>query len=218
MGQFANSSDVIASYKSNGIALPKQYEFSVNGVAGVFVEGMGITFNKGQSFTKVNAGSPSSSSGSNSGSGNDKFSPTSKGETSAQIPGLSEQVLQSIGKGLTNISTTALTMLFGGITNMAGGGSAPLPSSVQNSFNAYEANGWQGNVTGQTSGTSAGKTYRNDTKLLPTTDANGNAITYKEYDVNSKRGQTRDMERFVRGSDGLVYYTDNHYQTFTKVN
>jgi hypothetical protein len=60
----------------------------------------------------------------------------------------------------------------------------------------------------------------NDTgeALLPTKDANCNDITYKEFDVNNKaEGQGRDSERFVRGSDGSTYYTDDHYHTFSKI-
>lgn len=43
-------------------------------------------------------------------------------------------------------------------------------------------------------------------------------VTYKEYDVNPTYfGQDRGGERLVLGSDGSVYYTDDHYASFTKI-
>jgi guanyl-specific ribonuclease Sa len=59
---------------------------------------------------------------------------------------------------------------------------------------------------------------RNNGQILPTQDANGNPIKYKEWDVNPFTSpQERGQERLVTGSDGSAYYTNNHYQTFTKV-
>jgi len=59
---------------------------------------------------------------------------------------------------------------------------------------------------------------RNGGEVLPTTDGNGNAITYKEWDVNPKQaGVDRGDERVVTGSDGSEYYTASHYKTFQKV-
>jgi guanyl-specific ribonuclease Sa len=55
-------------------------------------------------------------------------------------------------------------------------------------------------------------------QALPRTDAAGNPITYKEYDVNPfSQGVNRGAERIVRGSDGSAYFTDNPYPTFTKI-
>jgi len=94
-----------------------------------------------------------------------------------------------------------------------------LPQNVQDAFNAYDKNGWKGNVPGQTPGTNAGRKWLNRYGQLPTHDANGNPITYKEFDVNSLiPGQGRDGERFVVGSDGSVYYTDSHYGDGTSLN
>ena len=43
-------------------------------------------------------------------------------------------------------------------------------------------------------------------------------IIYHEYDVNNKiLGQPRDKERFVRGSKGRIYYTNDHYISFVEV-
>ena len=87
-----------------------------------------------------------------------------------------------------------------------------LPSNAKNTYGSYEKNGWKGNFNGQTPGTAAGGTYRNRNGLLPTIDSTGNSITYKEFDVNNYTpGVSRDMERFVVGSDGSIYYTDSHY-------
>jgi guanyl-specific ribonuclease Sa len=85
-------------------------------------------------------------------------------------------------------------------------------------YKKYEENGWNGSVSGQTLGTAAGSKYANRDGKLPTTDSSGNPITYKEFDVNNKfPNQSRDAQRFVKGSDGSVYYTDDHYTTFIKI-
>lgn len=93
-----------------------------------------------------------------------------------------------------------------------------LPNNAQTMYNKYDANGWKGSVSGQTQGTAAGSKYSNRDGKLPTADSAGNPVTYKEFDVNNKLpNQNRDAQRFVKGSDGSVYYTDDHYVTFTKV-
>ena len=93
-----------------------------------------------------------------------------------------------------------------------------LPKNVQDMYIKYSQSDWKGGVSGQSPGTKAGGRYNNDPPSLPTTDKSGNAISYKEYDVNNKLPQEkRDAERFVRGSDGSVYYTKDHYESFIKV-
>lgn len=94
-----------------------------------------------------------------------------------------------------------------------------LPENVQESYKKYEDVNWNGNFENATPGTSAGKKYKNRDGLLPGVDENGNAITYKRYDVNNlpEGASSRDGHRFVRGSDGSVYYTSDHYKTFTKL-
>ncbi|NMA64906.1 MAG: hypothetical protein GX957_01525 [Clostridiaceae bacterium] len=43
-------------------------------------------------------------------------------------------------------------------------------------------------------------------------------VNYKEYDVNPYvKGQNRGTERIVTGDDGSVWYTNDHYHTFTKI-
>jgi len=87
-----------------------------------------------------------------------------------------------------------------------------LSQNAKDSYDAYDKNGWKGNTSGQTTGTKAGAAYSNSDGALPTTDSSGNAITYKEFDVNNKvQGMARDGERFLIGSDGSIYYTDSHY-------
>ena len=65
-------------------------------------------------------------------------------------------------------------------------------------------------------GYKGGKVYQNLPKgggqKLP------EGIKYKEYDVNPYiKGKDRGTERIVIGNDGSVWYTNNHYKTFTKV-
>lgn len=93
-----------------------------------------------------------------------------------------------------------------------------LPEQVQSSCQSYRAIGWSGNYPGQASGTSAGKVFENDEDILPVTLPSGELIEYREFDVNNKiPGKGRDALRFLKGSDGSVYYTDDHYLTFYKI-
>jgi guanyl-specific ribonuclease Sa len=59
---------------------------------------------------------------------------------------------------------------------------------------------------------------RSGSEVLPKTDADGNAIVYREYDVNPyEKGVNRGGERLVIGTDGTVRYTSDHYVTFTRI-
>jgi guanyl-specific ribonuclease Sa len=77
--------------------------------------------------------------------------------------------------------------------------------------------------TGQSMpGYKGGRAFRNDARgggqQLPSTDAVGNGISYREWDVNPLRpGFDRGPERVVTGSDGSAYYTADHYQTFVPI-
>ncbi len=43
-------------------------------------------------------------------------------------------------------------------------------------------------------------------------------VNYKEYDINPyAKGQNRGAERIVIGDDGSVWYTNDHYYTFTQI-
>ncbi len=91
-----------------------------------------------------------------------------------------------------------------------------LPENVQKAYRGYSGNGWSGNYSGQVNPcvttANAGKIYRNEDRLLPL------ITSYKEFDVNAVAiGAARDAERFVRGSNGYVYYTSDHYKTFIRI-
>jgi len=141
---------------------------------------------------------------------------------------------EQIRKSGTGVGDASVIRTGGGGTSVGGGGSRSFPyvdntsipsanikdllHNVQSSFSQYDQSGWKGNVSGQSPGTKAGAIYQNDNGILPTTDAHGNPIAYKEFDVNDKLPNTsRDAERFVVGSDGSVYYSNDHYNTFVKI-
>ena len=43
-------------------------------------------------------------------------------------------------------------------------------------------------------------------------------VNYREYDINPYvKGQNRGAERIVIGDDGSVWYTNDHYYTFTRI-
>ena len=92
-----------------------------------------------------------------------------------------------------------------------------LSEHEKNMFQKYEKSGWNGQVSGGPS--HAGGKYRNDgsanSAILPTKNKNGK-ISYKEFDINQTIGE-RDSYRFIKGSDGSVYYTNDHYKTFTRI-
>ena len=85
-------------------------------------------------------------------------------------------------------------------------------------FGKYEKNGWKGQY-GKEGPSKAGGDFDNTGEgggeILPRKDTNGNDITYKEFDINNVK--PRDSKRFVSGSDGSVYYTDDHYMTFRRI-
>lgn len=90
-----------------------------------------------------------------------------------------------------------------------------LPDAVQDSFRKYDADGWKGLLDDATAGTQAGGVWHNRDKDLPQFDTKGNALTYREFDTFNKAPDVwRDAERFVVSSDGNVYYTEDHYETF----
>lgn len=65
-------------------------------------------------------------------------------------------------------------------------------------------------------GYKGGRTYRNEPEngeqKLP------DGVKYREYDVNPySKGTDRGAERIVIGDDGSVWYTNDHYHTFTQM-
>ena len=77
-----------------------------------------------------------------------------------------------------------------------------------------EAAGWdagQGNLWEVAEGMSiGGDRFGNREGLLPAGE------TYYECDVNYQGG-FRGAERILYSSDGLIYYTDDHYESFTRL-
>ena len=71
-------------------------------------------------------------------------------------------------------------------------------------------------------GFQGGSQYQNDGRgggqVLPKFDKNGNAINYREWDVDPKvPGTRRNADRVVSGSDGSFWKTTDHYKTFEKI-
>ena len=94
-------------------------------------------------------------------------------------------------------------------------GIIPLPMNVIRALQLIDALG------SALPGTKGGAGFNNDGRgggeVLPRTDAEGNPIAYKEWDVNPPGSGGRDAERIVTGSDGSAYYTGDHYKTFKKI-
>ncbi len=62
-----------------------------------------------------------------------------------------------------------------------------------------------------------GRKFGNFEKLLPVSE-NGRKIKYQEWDVNPKtKGKNRGAERLVTGNNDRVYYTRDHYRSFTEI-
>lgn len=93
-----------------------------------------------------------------------------------------------------------------------------LPQNVIDAYDKYSETGWKGTYKGQSEGTRAGSKWNNNPPQLSQFDDTGKIITYREFDINNKLpGMLRDGERFVRGSDGRIYYTSNHYRSFVEI-
>ncbi|MBO0856707.1 MAG: ribonuclease [Nocardia sp.] len=93
---------------------------------------------------------------------------------------------------------------------------AGVPDQAYRTLAEIDAGRWPGSANAP--GTKGGDTWQNRSGQLPKSDSSGKAIAYKEWDVNPKqKGQTRDAERIVTGSDGSAYYTGDHYKTFTRM-
>ena len=92
-----------------------------------------------------------------------------------------------------------------------GGAIETIPDNAKEIANKIKANNGA-----PPQGYKGGKVYRNN----PTGSAQRlpEGINYKEYDVNPYiKGQNRGVERIVIGDDGSVWSTNNHYETFTKI-
>lgn len=81
-----------------------------------------------------------------------------------------------------------------------------------------KALGWPGgDLSRYAPGMSIGGDYfGNYEGVLPQYDEKGKKITYHECDVNY-HGGSRGADRIVFSSDGHVYYTSDHYNSFTEI-
>ncbi|WP_212721810.1 ribonuclease domain-containing protein [Nocardioides dongxiaopingii] len=100
-------------------------------------------------------------------------------------------------------------------------GPPALPAGVTKEDIVRDAQPKEGSARPPTNGFAGNRRFTNQGKLpdmlLPARTAENKAITYREYDVQRYRpGVDRGSRRFVKGSDGRFYYTDDHYQTFRK--
>ena len=87
-----------------------------------------------------------------------------------------------------------------------------LPSNFMTKNEAREL-GWEGGslepyAPGMCIG---GDWYGNYEGMLPET----NGREYHECDINTLGASSRGAERIVFSNDGLIYYTPDHYETFT---
>jgi guanyl-specific ribonuclease Sa len=56
-----------------------------------------------------------------------------------------------------------------------------------------------------------GNTFGNREGLLPSKKGR----TYTECDIDTLGAKARGIKRIVFSNDGLIYYTDDHYESFT---
>lgn len=63
-----------------------------------------------------------------------------------------------------------------------------------------------------------GRKFQNREKKLPKLSNSGTPIHYREWDVHPyKKGKSRGPERLITGSDQSAYFTNDHYQSFIKI-
>ena len=87
-----------------------------------------------------------------------------------------------------------------------------LPSNFVTKKEA-QAKGWEGgSLEDYFPGCSiGGDKFGNREGLLPTKKGR----TYTECDIDTKGKKSRGAKRIVFSNDGLIYYTDDHYESFT---
>lgn len=89
-----------------------------------------------------------------------------------------------------------------------------VPQAAWATLAAIDAGGWP---PSDAPGTEGGRTFGNHEGRLPATSG-GQKVRYQEWDVNRKQsGRGRDAQRIVTGSDGSAWYTDDHYESFTRM-
>lgn len=87
-----------------------------------------------------------------------------------------------------------------------------LPSNYVTKKDAERLYGWQGGALDKIAPGKAigGSYFGNNEGLLP--DAKGRKWT--ECDIDTIGGSSRGAKRIVFSNDGLIYYTDDHYESF----
>ena len=99
---------------------------------------------------------------------------------------------------------------------------------MQKNYKRYADCDWDGEkaLEDMTDGSSAGNVFKNKDEDLPIYDKTGKELSYTEYDVFSlgeapdfdpKRPWLRGEYRFVRDNLGNVYFTKDHYESFTLI-
>lgn len=94
-----------------------------------------------------------------------------------------------------------------------------LPKNVQEDFEGYSSNGWNGQYKGQNPAYKSGKIYRNNTDPELPDMIDGKNAEYQEFDTGdlSSEGR-RGAQRFVREKNsGRIYYTDDHYGSWKEI-
>ncbi len=114
------------------------------------------------------------------------------------------------------IAAIALTLSLSTSGNRDPAPTVNVPAAAMATLQKIDVGKWP--AAANAPGTKGGDTWRNQNRDLPTKDSVGKPISYQEWDVNpKKRGQSRDAERIITGSDGSAWYTADHYQTFTRM-
>ena len=112
------------------------------------------------------------------------------------------------GKGMED----AAENLSGAVDDVVEGGSKAIPDKARDIAKQVKANNGA-----PPKGYKGGRTYKN----IPLEDGAQKlpeGVNYKEYDINPYvKGQNRGAERIVIGDDGSVWYTNDHYYTFTQI-
>lgn len=118
--------------------------------------------------------------------------------------------LQGVGSAGDGTSAAADTAAPPGVSPVQ------IPPRAVQTLAAIDDGGWPD--TANAPGTKGGLTWQNRGGDLPRADADGARILYQEWDVNPKqRGQSRDADRIVTGSDGSAWYTGDHYTSFMRM-
>lgn len=91
-----------------------------------------------------------------------------------------------------------------------------VPDRAWQTLEHIDAGDWPD--AAQAPGTRGGEVFRNREGRLPDRADDGARIGYREWDVNPKApDRGRDAERIVTGDDDSAWYTDDHYDSFTRM-